>query len=72
MAERKCHSQEKTEKLSDGRHYVPNKRGGDVNKKSEEGKSPNSKDSNQQKSGQGSLLYQVKLVCNTSSASSVR
>ena len=42
-----------TEKPSGGRHYVPNRRGVDVNKKSEEGKNPNSKDSNLRKSGTG-------------------
>ena len=53
MAERKRHSQEMTEKSSGGRHYVPNRRGGDVNKKLEEGKNPNFKDSNQRRSGTG-------------------
>ena len=53
VAERKRRSQEMTEKSSGGRHYVPNRRGGDVNKKSEEGKNPNFKDSNQRRSGTG-------------------
>ena len=53
VAERKRRSQEMTEKSSGGRHYVPNRRGGDVNKKSEKGKNPNLKDSNQRRNGTG-------------------
>ena len=53
VVERKCHSQEMTQKTSGGRHFVPNNRGRDANKKSEEGKSPNYKGSNQWKSGTG-------------------
>ena len=43
VAERKCIGEKMTEKPSGGRHYVPNKRGGDASKKSEEGNSSNSK-----------------------------
>ena len=63
VAERKRRRQEMTEKPSGGRHYVPNKRGGDISKKSEEGKGPNSKDSSQRKSstGKSTLLGEASM-----------
>ena len=52
VAERKRRSRETTEKPTGGRHSVPNRRSGDINN-SEEGRSSNSKDTNQRKSSTG-------------------